>query len=142
MTWDDIRFHELAAPSPDDQLAVLHGLRPRMSVIEFVFHQGDAEHPLAAALSDLGPERTVGVGPRPGYQRAAPKDVLHRYAYDRSIIAALRDLGGLFTLVTGPRGDHVEWTELGDVDLAAYDRSARLFLYTVTHEGLIFLADD
>ncbi|USQ75570.1 hypothetical protein [Ornithinimicrobium cryptoxanthini] len=129
----------VAAPSPDDQLAVLHDLRPRMSVLEFVFHHGDTGHSLAAALSGLGPERTVGVGPRPGYQRADPKAVLHRYAYDRSIIAALRDIGGLFTLVTSPRGDRVEWTELGDVDLAIYDRSGRLFLYTVTHEGLIFV---
>lgn len=140
MRWDDSGFDVVAAPSPDDQLAVLHDLRPRMSVLEFVFHDGDEGHPLAAALRSLGPERTEGVGVRPGYQRAEPRAVLHRYAYDRSIIAALRDLGALFTHVSGPRGDSVEWSALGDVDLVARDKHGRLFLYTVTHEGLVFVA--
>ena len=55
-------------------------------------------------------------------------------------IAALRDLGALFTHVSGPRGDSVEWSALGDVDLVARDKHGRLFLYTVTHEGLVFVA--
>lgn len=138
-TWDDTGFQEAAAHSPKDQLGLLHQLRPRMSRLEFVFHDGDAGHPLADELGGLSPERTEGVGPRPGYHRAEPRAVLHRYAYDRSIIAALRDLGGLFTLVTGPRGDRVELTDLGNVDLAVYDSSGRLLCYTITHEGLFFV---
>lgn len=112
-----------------------------MSSLEFVFHAGDAGHPLADALRGLRPERTEGVGVRPGYHRAEPGAVLHRYDYDRTIIRALDDLGGLFTVVTGPRGDHVEWTALGDVDLSVSDARGALLLYTVTHEGLLFVAD-
>lgn len=135
-------FREVDAPSPEDQLALLQTLRPRMSSLEFVFHDGDAGHPLAERLSHLHPERSEEVGVRPGYQRAAHGAVLHRYTYDRGIITALGDLGGLFTHVSHPRGDRVEWTRLGDVDLSAYDAAGRLFLYTVTHEGLVFVADE
>lgn len=137
----DTEFDDVILHTPAEQLALLHELRPRMSTLEFVFHNGDAGHPLVERLGGLAPERRLGVGARPGYQRAEPKAVIHRYAYDRSIIAALRDLGGLFSWVIHPRGDSVDWTALGDVDLAAYDSRGRLFLYTVTHEGLIFLRD-
>ncbi|USQ79280.1 hypothetical protein NF556_16960 [Ornithinimicrobium faecis] len=138
---DDHEFDDLILHTPEEQLALLQELRPRMSRLEFVFHDGDAGHPLVDRLRDLGPERIEGVGPRPGYQRAEPKAVLHRYAYDRSIIAALRDLGGLFTWVLHPYGDSVELTSLDTVDLAIYDARGRLFFYTVTHEGLIFVRD-
>lgn len=138
----EAEFKDLILHTPQEQIALLQELRPRMATLEFVFHYGAAGHPLVDALDELGPERIEGVGPRPGYQRADPKAVLHRYAYDRSIIIALRDLGGLFTWLTHPHGAHVEQTALGDVDLAIYDTRGRLFCYTVTHEGLIFLRED
>lgn len=31
---------------------------------------------------------------------------------------------------------------VGNVDVCAYDNSGRLLCYTVTHEGLIFVADN
>lgn len=143
MAPDQSRLREVVAPGPKDQLALLHDLRSRMAVLEFVFHDGDAGHPLVDALSHLHPERSMDVGVRPGYRRSpAPGSVLHRYVYDRGIITALRDLGGLFTSVSHPRGDRVEWTRLGNVDLSAYDAIRRLFLYTVTHEGLVYVADE
>lgn len=137
----EAEFDDLILHTPEEQLALLQRLRPRMSTLEFVFHDGDAGHPLVEQLSGLATERVQGVGARPGYQRAEPRAVLHRYAYDRSIIAALRDLGGLFSWVSHPRGDRVEPTGLDTVDLAIYDVRGRLFFYTVTHEGLIFVRD-
>lgn len=137
----DAEFNDVVLHTPEEQLALLQELRPRMSTVEFVFHDGDAGHPLVERLGGLAPERSVGVGARPGYQRSEPRAVLHRYAYDRSIIAALRDLGGLFIWVIHPRGDRVELTGLGTVDLSIYDTRGRLILYTVTHEGLIFVRD-
>lgn len=137
----DAEFDDLVLHTPEEQLALLQELRPRMSTLEFVFHDGDAGHALVERLRGLAPERIQGVGARPGYQRAEPRAVLHRYAYDRSIIAALRDLGGLFIWVLDPRGDRVDLTSLGTVDLAIYDARGRLFFYTVTHEGLIFVSD-
>ena len=134
-------FHE--APdmgAPAQQLALLQSLRPRMAVVEMVFHDGDDGHPLAGRLRHLMPERRSGVGVRPGYPRPEPGAVLHRYAYDRAIITALADLGGLFVLHQSPRGDRVRFTDLGNVDLAFLDAAGRLLCYTVTHEGLVFVA--
>ncbi|MBO1031251.1 hypothetical protein IPV09_07860 [Tessaracoccus sp. SD287] len=126
--------------TPGQQLALLHSLRLRMAVVEMVFHD-DAGHPLTERLQYLAPDRFEGVSARPGYDRAEPRAVLHRYGYDRAIISALADLGGLFVLHRDPRGDRVDFTDLGNVDLSFYDATGNLFCYTVTHEGLVFLAE-
>lgn len=112
-----------------------------MAVVELVFHDGDAGHPLVEPLQYSTPERSEGVGARPGYARADPRAVLHRYHYDRAIISALAGLGGLFVLHRDPRGDRVDFPDVGNVDLSFYDVAGNLFCYTVTHEGLVFVAD-
>lgn len=119
------------------QLRWLRMLRPRTANVELVFHDGDADHPLTAALAWLVPHRRVGVGERPGYQRPRPTAVLHRYPYDRAIFLALEDLGALFEYVPGTRGDSVRFTALGNVDVTFLDGAGAIIGSTVTHEGLI-----
>lgn len=115
----------------------MRSLRSRCATIELLFHDGDVDHPLTQRLAWLAPTRTVGVGQRPGYQKAHPSAVLHRYAYDRAILHALDELGGLFEYTQAPRGDRVRFTRLGNVDVTLLDRFDTVLGSTVTHEGLI-----
>lgn len=120
-----------------EQLEWLRSLRPLTRSIELVFRDGDAGHPLVRSLAWLAPIRRVGVGARPGYPRAQPSAVLHRYRYHRSIFQALADLGGFFHYVSAPTGDRVAFTRLGNVDVTFLNHSDRVLGSTVTHEGLI-----
>ena len=135
------QFREVPLRQEGNSTALLQAVRSLTATVECVFVDGDADHPLAAAMAPHRPVRTEGVGPRPGYHRGDPGAVLLRCAYDREIFRTITALGGLFEYVEGPGGDRVFFTELGNVDLSLYDVTGHLILYTVTHEGLVFVAE-
>ncbi len=115
----------------------MKSLRAQTTTVELVFHDGDADNPLAEKLKRLMPVREIGVGKRPGYQKPAPHAVLHRYAYDREVLRAIEELGGLFTYASTATGETVNFSHLGNVDVAFIARDGAVLGATVTHEGLI-----
>lgn len=120
--------------SREEQPEWMHSLRPKTAYIDFVFSNGDAEHPLLELLAHLPSTRTIGVKPGNGYYvYSCPNVIKRRYAYDRDIIRAIDSLGCFF-----PDARSTEnWTELGDVDVVFLDKDDKMIGATVTHEGLI-----
>lgn len=137
-------FVSVRVVSPVEQLRLLDPLRPQLETIEFVFEDGETDgHPLVAALAGLRFETGSQRGPRHGYDRWRPGSISLRYVYHRSILRAVADLGGLFQIESDRRnGDRVLLSGLGNVDLVLYGAGAALLLYTVTHEGLVFMRAD
>lgn len=125
--------------SQPEYLALLQRLRPRTAFVEFVAHDADLADSLSDRLAPFDPERTIGVGPRPGYARPEPRAVLLRCRYHRDLFALLRSFDGFFDYEESPRGDRVTLTELGNADVSFFEESGRLLCYTVTHEGLVFV---
>ncbi len=115
------------------QSAWMQSLRRETAHIEFVFNNGDGDHPLIGALANLESSRRVGVGPGNGYARPRRAAVKRRYAYSRDIIFALDDLGCFFPDATSKE----QWTGLGDVDVVFLDHSGKVLGATVTHEAMI-----
>lgn len=135
-------FKALSGLDRASQMAWMNSLRPIVTTIELLFHDGDTDHPLVIALASLSPIRQKGVGPRPGYRRPQPNAILHRYPYDRAIVRTINELGGLFEYVAAATGDTVHFTRLGNVDVTFLDRYDEVLGSTVTHEGLILTPVD
>lgn len=70
-----------------EQSAWKHSLQPNTAYVDFVFNNGDGEHPLLEQLAHLESTRTVGVASGNGYYyRPRPAAIRRRFAYDRDII--------------------------------------------------------
>jgi hypothetical protein len=129
----------MTAPSLAEQFAWMKAMRPETARIDFVFNNGDRLHPLLELLAHLDSVRTIGVGPGYGhYGRGRPTAVKRSYAYDRDIVRAIESLGGFFPEATSRE----QWTGLGDVDVAFFDKRGRLLGATVTHEGMLIEPTD
>jgi len=117
----------------------MHSLRPNTAYVDFVFNNGDGDHPLLEQLAHLESTRTVGVEPGNGYYfRPRPTVIKRRFAYDRDIIRAIDSLGCFFPESTSSQ----QWTGLADVDVVFLDKRGKMIGATVTHEGMIITPDD
>lgn len=117
----------------------MHSLRPNTAYVEFVFNNGDGDHPLLEQLVHLESTRTVGVTPGNGYYyRPRPAAIKRKFAYDRDIIRAIDSLGCFFPAATSSR----QWTGLGDVDVVFLDKRGKTIGATVSHEGMIITPND
>lgn|GEM_PF-5776648 len=122
-----------------EQSAWMHSLRPNTAYVDFVFNNGDGDHPLLEQLAHLESTRTVGVEPGNGYYfRPRPTVIKRRFAYDRDIIRAIDSLGCFFPESTSSQ----QWTGLADVDVVFLDKRGKMIGATVTHEGMIITPDD
>lgn len=117
----------------------MHSLRPNTAYVDFVFNNGDGDHPLLEQLAHLESTRTVGVAPgNVYYYRSRPAAIRRRFAYDRDIIRAVDNLGCFWPDLASSE----QWTELGDVDVVFLDKQGKMLGATVTHEGMIITPND
>ncbi|MFT3834965.1 MAG: hypothetical protein QM711_16885 [Micropruina sp.] len=129
---------ELVLPSLEEQRALLTSLRPRTATLEWVVRRGVSPEPLDALLDGFDTERTVGIGPRPGYPKPDRDAAVLVSRAHRDLFARLAE-NGLFTVEHDSRGDRVSPTGLGFIDVGFLDDRKRLICSTVTHAGIIHL---